>query len=170
MATIRLATTNDAAELAGFAEAIFRDTFGAMNNSDDVDAHCRRYYGAVIQVNEITDPAWTTMLVEEDGELVGYLQLRWRPAPASVIAERPGEIQRFYLRADWHGRGLAQEMMTRALNEMKDRGTDVAWLGVWEHNPRAISFYTKCGFRSVGDQPFILGDDTQRDIIMMREI
>ena len=27
---------------------------------------------------------------------------------------------------------------------------DVMWLGVWEYNPRAQSFYRKNGFREVG--------------------
>src|SRR5690606_13431152 len=97
MPTIRPATTDDAPALARFAEAIFRVTIGPMNNTLDIDAHCRRYYRADIQAAEIADPKWTTMLVQEGAELVGYLQLRWRGATESVVAERPGEIQRFYL-------------------------------------------------------------------------
>lgn len=44
------------------------------------------------------------------------------------------------------------------------------WLAVWEKNPRAIAFYEKNGFRAVGDQPFQVGSDTQRDIVMVRDI
>jgi ribosomal protein S18 acetylase RimI-like enzyme len=40
------------------------------------------------------------------------------------------------------------------------------WLGVWEHNPRAIAFYHKHGFVDVGDHVFLLGEDPQTDIIM----
>ena len=42
------------------------------------------------------------------------------------------------------------------------------WLGVWEKNPKAISFYKKFGFVEVGDQVFPLGNDPQRDIVMKR--
>jgi ribosomal protein S18 acetylase RimI-like enzyme len=31
------------------------------------------------------------------------------------------------------------------------------WLSVWEHNPRAIRFYEKCGFVDEGMQPFTVG-------------
>jgi ribosomal protein S18 acetylase RimI-like enzyme len=37
---------------------------------------------------------------------------------------------------------------------------------VWEHNPKAIAFYRKFGFETVGDHTFMLGLDRQRDIVM----
>jgi ribosomal protein S18 acetylase RimI-like enzyme len=48
------------------------------------------------------------------------------------------------------------------------RGSDAVWLGVWEHNPRAISFYRKFGFVEAGEQTFHPGRDPQRDIVMVR--
>ncbi|MEY3918157.1 MAG: Protease synthase and sporulation negative regulatory protein 1, partial [Bacteroidota bacterium] len=40
------------------------------------------------------------------------------------------------------------------------------WLGVWEHNPRAIRFYEKQGFVKFDQHIFQLGDDEQTDILM----
>jgi len=42
------------------------------------------------------------------------------------------------------------------------------WLGVWEHNPRAIAFYRKWGFEAVGEHVFVVGTDPQRDLVMTR--
>ena len=39
-----------------------------------------------------------------------------------------------------------------------------------ERNPRAISFYEKGGFRTVGSHTFLLGTDEQRDIVMARPL
>jgi ribosomal protein S18 acetylase RimI-like enzyme len=47
------------------------------------------------------------------------------------------------------------------------RGARTLWLGVWERNERAKSFYRKCGFRDVGSQPFVLGTDVQTDRVMV---
>jgi ribosomal protein S18 acetylase RimI-like enzyme len=44
------------------------------------------------------------------------------------------------------------------------------WLGVWEHNLRAIGFYRKRGFVQCGAQPFLLGTDLQTDWIMNRTL
>jgi ribosomal protein S18 acetylase RimI-like enzyme len=47
---------------------------------------------------------------------------------------------------------------------------DCLWLGVWEHNPRAITFYRKFGLEVVGTHAFMLGLDRQRDLIMSVKI
>jgi ribosomal protein S18 acetylase RimI-like enzyme len=44
------------------------------------------------------------------------------------------------------------------------------WLGVWERNARALSFYRKWDFQAVGEHAFQLGSDLQRDIVMERAI
>lgn len=53
-----------------------------------------------------------------------------------------------------------------ATAEIKARGSDVVWLGVWERNARAIAFYKKYGFVERGEHVFLLGHDRQRDIVM----
>ena len=48
----------------------------------------------------------------------------------------------------------------------KDKKSDYVWLGVWEENPRAISFYKKNGFEEFDKHIFKLGNDEQTDIMM----
>ncbi len=62
----------------------------------------------------------------------------------------------------------ARDLMDAALDAIADRGSDVAWLGVWERNPRAIAFYAKYGFVPVGAHVFTVGRDPQRDLVMAR--
>lgn len=57
-------------------------------------------------------------------------------------------------------------MMSEVLAMVKSDGADCIWLGVWEHNPRAIAFYQKYKFKTVGEHIFQMGDDPQRDLIM----
>ncbi len=165
---LRRAQRHDAQPLAAIAEATFRDTFAAMNTTDDMDRHCRNAYGEAIQAEEIASAARVTLLAEHEGRLVGYAQLRWGNPPGCVTARSPGEIQRLYVVGDFHGKGVAQRLMQACLDEMTARGCDVAWLGVWERNPKAIAFYRKFGFREVGEHVFALGGDAQRDIVMAR--
>ena len=102
--------------------------------------------------------------------MVGFAQLRWGEPPGCVVASAPGEIQRLYVVREFHGKGVAQELMRASIEEMINRGSDVAWLGVWERNTKAIAFYAKCGFHEVGEHTFQLGGDPQRDIIMARAV
>lgn len=166
--TIRLARASDAAALAALAERTFRDTFGASNSARDMELHCARTYGAAIQAAEIADQRRTTLVVDAAGGLAGYAQLRWN-ATASLIAARPAEIQRIYVDRPWHGRGVAHELMARLLAIAREGGADGVWLGVWEHNARALAFYRKAGFAPIGEHEFALGDEIQRDLVLARE-
>jgi ribosomal protein S18 acetylase RimI-like enzyme len=87
-----------------------------------------------------------------------------------VVAAAPGEVQRLYVAREFHGMGIARSLMLACLDEMNVVRSDVAWLGVWEHNPRAIAFYRKFGFAEVGEHIFPLGSDPQRDIVMARPV
>jgi ribosomal protein S18 acetylase RimI-like enzyme len=165
---IRKAIRSDAAALSWFAERTFREAFGAANTAGNMDAHCRGSYSEDVQAREIACANRVTLLAEHGEEIVGFAQLRWGKAPKCVQGNSPGEIQRLYVASTWQGMGVAQTLMAACLEELRLRGSDAAWLGVWERNPRAIAFYRKSGFAERGDQIFPLGHDPQRDIVMAR--
>ncbi len=170
MIHLRPARHADARELATLAETTFRTTFAAMNTAEDMDRHCRDAYGEAIQAQEIASPDRATLVVEHGQRLIAYAQMRWGNAPACVTARAPGELQRLYVIRDFHGRGVAHDLMRACLAEMAARTCDVVWLGVWERNPRAMAFYRKFGFREVGEHVFPLGGDPQRDLVMARAV
>ena len=167
---VRHATEGDAEALAALAERTFRDAFGHMNRAEDVDLHCRTHYGKDIQAAEVRDPDKTTLLCHFENRLIAYAQLRWTSAPPCVVAAKPAEIQRLYVDAPWHGKGVAHALMASLLATAAARRADVAWLGVWERNPRAIAFYRKSGFGIVGEHVFVVGDDPQRDLVLARSL
>lgn len=170
MRRIRYASPSDAERLAALAEETFRATFGSMNTVEDMNLHCRASYGREVQSAEISNSGMVTLVCEDDGTLIAFAQLRWSEAPGCVSATSPGEIQRLYVAQPWHGRGIAQDLMTACMKEMRMRDSDVVWLGVWERNPRAIAFYRKLGFVEAGSHVLPLGTDPQRDIIMVRPV
>lgn len=170
MPKVRQANPTDASGLCQLAERTFRDTFGAVNTAEDMALHCGACYTVEVQASEISNPNMLTLLSEDRDALAGFAQLRWEGAPDCVSARAPAEIKRLYVLARWHGKGVARELMQACLEAAEARGSDVVWLGVWEHNPRAIAFYRKFGFSEVGEQIFLLGSDRQRDIVMVRPV
>lgn len=132
--------------------------------------HCNSHFSEAIQSKEISNANYLTLLVEHKQELIAYAQMRWNGSPSCVVAESPGEISRLYVDSHWHGKGLAQDLMLACLECLGERNCDVVWLGVWENNPKAIAFYTKLGFNEIGSHEFMLGNDCQRDLIMLRPV
>jgi len=168
--TIRRGTAADAATLAALARDTFFDTFASANDANDMALHLARAYGVPQQTAELTDPAVTTLLVEEGGQVVAYAQVRTGEVPACVTGAKAIELWRFYVARDWHGRGIAQALMDRVMTEARDGGAETLWLGVWERNARALAFYGKCGFADVGEHVFLFGTDPQTDRVMARTL
>jgi ribosomal protein S18 acetylase RimI-like enzyme len=159
---VRVATPADAGLLARTAERMFRDAFAPSNDAAQMDAYCAEHYGEAIQRAELEQPEIRVLLVEEDDGVIAYAQLRVS-APVS-------EVWRFYVDRAQHGRGIAQQLMAASLDALRAAGATRVSLAVWEHNPRAIAFYRKCGFEVTRQQPFVLGTEVQTDLVMERPL
>jgi ribosomal protein S18 acetylase RimI-like enzyme len=162
---IRHATVADAAALAEIAERTFRDTFAEHNTPEDLEAYIASAYGEEKQRRELESGHIVLLGESDDGELIAYTQMRRVESPHGEV-----EIARFYVDRNHHGRGIAQQLMQAAYDTARALGATNIWLGVWEHNLRAIAFYAKCGYRDVGSQPFLVGSDLQTDRVMARVI
>ena len=164
--SIRRAQPPDAAALAGFAARTFFETYADANDPADMADHLSAKYGETIQDAEIRNPLASYLLAEVEGGLAGYAYLLFEHAPEGVALDRPVELARFYVAREWHGRGVAQALMTACVNEACRGGGNTLWLAVWQENARAISFYRRAGFDLAGTVKFKLGSQWQNDHLM----
>lgn len=88
MPAIRRAEPKYAVRLALLAERTFRAAFGSLNTHENLDAHCASAYSEAFQASEIVNPGIETFVCDDNGELIGYAQLRWGAAPACVPAAK----------------------------------------------------------------------------------
>jgi diamine N-acetyltransferase len=170
MIQVRPALLSDALPLSQFGARTFRDAFAAENRPENLEAFLAKAYGVPQQSAEIADPSVATLIAEANREMVGFAQLRGGVTPACVIGPHPIELWRFYVSREWHGRGVASTLMAVIVTEALRRGARTLWLGVWERNGRAQAFYRKCGYLVVGQQPFVLGNERQMDLVMARPV
>lgn len=158
---VRHAVPSDAGALAELAARTFSDTFAAQNRAEDIEAYLAQTYGEQQQRREIEDPEIVTLLVMDGDAPIAFAQLRGSSSEYGDV-----ELARFYVDRGQHGRGVAQTLMNATIEAARELGGELLWLGVWEHNARAIRFYEKCGFRDAGSHPFLLGSDVQTDRVM----
>jgi ribosomal protein S18 acetylase RimI-like enzyme len=163
---IRVATPTDAAKLAAISLKTFVDTFAPHNTAADMESYTSAAFGEAKQRSEIETEGVVTLLGEENGDAIAYAQIRSTPdAPHGDV-----ELARFYVDQPHHGRGIAPMLMDAVESHARALGGTRLWLGVWEHNLRAIAFYRKRGFAQCGAHPFILGTDVQTDWLMNRPL
>jgi GNAT superfamily N-acetyltransferase len=168
--TVRPAEPGDSAMLAELGAKTFHDSFADHNEPADMAAYLEASFAPEIQAREIADPGWRYFIAEVAGQPVGFVLARDVPPPDCVTGPAPIELARFYVDRPWHGRGIAPLLMDACIAEARRRGGKTLWLGVYEHNKRAVRFYEKAGFRDVGSHFFMLGSDRQVDRVMVRDI
>ena len=156
--------------LADLARKIFIDTFGAQNDPADVALHASERYGREIQLGELNDPSLTYLVADVGGKSAGFAMIGEPRSESCAGFDAPVELFRFYVDKEWHGKGIAAPMMEAVYEEARARGGRTICLSVWQHNPRAIRFYEKIGYRIAGTQPYVLGKDVQTDWLMTREV
>jgi ribosomal protein S18 acetylase RimI-like enzyme len=168
--SVRRADIHDADLLARLGTTTFTQAFAAANSAEDLTSYLASAFGREIQAAELQQPESIFLIISVAGEPAGYAQLQVTDPPAGVNASRPIELVRFYLDAAWHGQGVSKVLMEEVLALASAGPHDLIWLGVWEHNGRAISFYRKWGFEVVGKKSFRLGSDLQTDYLMSRSL
>jgi ribosomal protein S18 acetylase RimI-like enzyme len=163
---IRYGTKDDAKLLSELGAKTFSDTFAKDNTPEDMAMYLKKSFSPEIQLLELSQPEVVFLIAESEGAPIGYASLTLGSNNGSLTGTRPLEIRRIYAVRQYQGKGVGKELMKSAIREARQRGCDCVWLGVWQKNQRAIEFYEKWGFREVGTQVFLLGDDPQDDFIM----
>lgn len=167
---IRPATLEDAATLADLGARTFRETFKAICSAEDLAAFVAGTYGEALQRTELADPARPGLVLEVEGVPSGFVQLRLGHREPCVTGGRPVELQRIYVLRACHGGGFGAALMEAALGLARAWGADALWLGVWEHNDRALAFYGRHGFCEAGDHVFRIGQQVDRDLILVKDL
>ncbi len=168
--TIRFATINDAALIADISQRTFYDAFASFNTKENIDKFMTNEFYTEKLIAQVGQPGNIFLLAYYEGQIVGYVLLvetnnRTEFGNANAI-----EIARIYSEQKTIGKGIGKALMQKCIEIAKEKRKKIIWLGVWEHNERAISFYTKWGFEKFGDHIFMLGDDAQTDWLMKKEL
>ena len=164
----RAATPQDAQGLAELFIGTFSDTFGHLYKPDDLASFLEavtpeRFRG------EIGDERFEFVLATEADQLAGFVKL----GPPELPVETPPdtiELCQLYVRKDWHGTGVAAELMQRALAAAEERGARHMQLSVYVDNHRARRFYERYGFEPVGRYDFMVGSHADDDLVLRHVI
>jgi ribosomal protein S18 acetylase RimI-like enzyme len=162
--TICNATEKDAALIADLSRQTFYETFAAQNTAADMEKFMQEQFTREALMAEVGAAGNFFLLAFLDGEPVGYARLRETETSGEM------ELARIYALAAAIGKGVGKALMQATVAIAQEQGKHALRLGVWEHNHRAIRFYTAWGFEKVGEHDFRLGNDVQRDWIMQKSL
>jgi ribosomal protein S18 acetylase RimI-like enzyme len=164
--TISKVTLADVERLQQIGRQTFYETFAGSNTEENMRAYLAEGFAMEKLTSELREPNSAFYFAWLADQVIGYLKVNAGAAQTEQQGAQALEIERIYVLRDFHGQQVGQLLYEQALELATQAQAAYVWLGVWEENPRAISFYKKNGFVEFDKHVFRLGDDEQTDILM----
>lgn len=163
---IKKVTLNDIDQLQSICRETFKETFAAVNTEENMTKHLEEGFSKERLSAELSDETSESYFAMDEGLVVGYLKLNGGESQTELKDAKALEIERIYVLKKYQGKKIGQLLFEKAIQIARQRNAAYIWLGVWEENLKAISFYRKNGFIEFDKHIFKLGDDEQTDIMM----
>lgn len=157
-------------QLQEISRKTFEETFSASNSAEDMKNYLAEGFSCEKLSAELSDKNSEFYFASLDNEVIGYLKINFGNSQTELKDNNALEIERIYVSKAFHGKSVGQLLYDKAIEIAKHKKSDYVWLGVWEENPRAISFYKKNGFMAFDKHIFKLGNDEQTDIMMKLQL
>ena len=156
----------DLLALQEISRQTFFETFSDVNTAADMQQYLEENLSMEQLIKEWSNPSTVFYFVKQKEHVVAYLKINEADAQTEQRTEPSLEIERIYVRQSEQGKGIGQLLLDFSIQVTKDKHLNIIWLGVWEHNQKAIQFYEKNGFHLFGKHSFFLGQDEQTDLLM----
>lgn len=156
----------DVEDLQIISKQTFFETFANENSESDMKNYLDENLSLDTLKKELFNTKSEFYVLSFNEKIIGYLKLNFGEAQTELKNNTSLEIERIYVLKEFHGQNMGQLLYNNALEIATKHSIKEIWLGVWEKNKRAISFYKKNGFIEFDSHIFKLGNDEQIDIMM----
>lgn len=158
------------AQLQAISVRTFTETFAPFNSEADIEKHNEARYNQPQLLEELTQVDSDFFFIYYEQNLAGYLKLNRKKAQSEPMSADYLEVERIYILEHFKRLGLGKALMDYAFDYARTAQLKKLWLGVWEHNKRALAFYASMGYQPISEHVFTLGGSQQRDLIMAIEL
>jgi diamine N-acetyltransferase len=127
---IREIGMDDITTLREFSYKTYNETFKHMNTPDNMKAYLDQAFDTDKLRNELSNSNSVFYFLYIDEVLSGYLKLNECEAQSDIYDLQALEIERIYIAKEFHGRGMGNVLMNKAIDVAKSRGKKYVWLGL----------------------------------------
>ncbi|MNU90797.1 Protease synthase and sporulation negative regulatory protein PAI 1 [compost metagenome] len=167
---VKKASLKDLEQLQKIGRQTFLETFSESNSEENMAQYLENGFSSDKLSPELNNESSEFYFAVLDNTIIGYLKVNTGQSQTEMKDDTALEIERIYVLQEFHGKKVGQILYDKALEIANQLHSNYVWLGVWEENPRAISFYKKNGFVEFDKHIFKLGDDEQTDIMMRKDL
>ena len=167
---IKEVSVDNIKELQQISRQTFLETFGSQNSAENMKEFLDTAYAEEKLKDEVENANSSFYFLTVDNKVAGYLKVNEGHAQTEQVVPNALEIERIYLKQSFQHQGLGLVLIKLAEKIAREKEKDNMWLGVWEKNYQAQAFYEKDGFKRVGQHTFVVGEDPQTDLILVKRL
>ncbi len=166
---IRAATAQDSANVAALAIQVWLHTYATDGVRDALSSYVLREFTEQAVRSDILNSAKRTFVSELDAHL-GAFAVLGLDATCPQLDEPAPELEKLYVQEHFVTRGIGSALLSASLADCRARGDAKLWLTVFHGNHRAIRFWEKHGFRSIGETYAVVDDERHKNLILCRSV
>ncbi|MEM9000442.1 MAG: GNAT family N-acetyltransferase [Bacteroidota bacterium] len=159
MIRIEKARKKDAPYISLLGRVTFNETFGHLfQNKNDLLAYDQRTF-SVQKIRHSLDKTENRFwLAYVDDLPVGYAKLKLDSPSRFIAGEHLAQLQKIYVLNDFLSLKIGQQLQQTVVQTAIASGAPKIWLSVLKSNKRAINFYLKNNFKTIGEHTFQIGE------------
>jgi ribosomal protein S18 acetylase RimI-like enzyme len=168
MVTIQKVKISEVETLLNFSKETFYEFFAGWNDPANMEAYSAIAFAPQKMLSELSNPNSEFYFALNEDVIVGYMKLNFNNAQTDIQDKNALEVERIYVSGKYHGKYIGKQLLDFSIEIARSKQFNYVWLGVWEHNEKAMAFYKRNGFETFGSHDFMLGDDKQTDLLMKK--
>jgi ribosomal protein S18 acetylase RimI-like enzyme len=168
---IRIATKVDAGYIALLGRITFTETFGHyFSNKLDLTTYLDSTFSVEKIESSFLKPNNIYWIAFVDRLAVGFAKLKLNSQFEFIESNDVCQLQKIYVLKDFLSLKIGFKMQSMLLKKAQEEGFETIWLSVLNSNQRAINFYTKNEFKSIGHHNFTIGQEDFKFIAMSKQL
>ncbi|WP_294279420.1 GNAT family N-acetyltransferase [uncultured Chryseobacterium sp.] len=167
---ITQASSDDLETIQQTGRQTFSETFSESNEEEEMKRYLDESFATEKVQSELSNPDSLFFIAWDEGQPIGYLKLNSGTAQTELQDDTALEIERIYVKNSHQGKKIGQLLYNKAITVACELQKSYLWLGVWEENHKALSFYRKNGFSEFGKHVFRLSSQEQTDLMMKKPL
>ncbi|WP_265111307.1 GNAT family N-acetyltransferase [Halosolutus halophilus] len=152
---IREATEADVGAIRSIASESLNSTYTDFLDEETIEDAVDQWYGDEALTDALEDEHALFLVVERDGEIVGFSQ-------SELVGQRygTGQILWLHIDPDNRGGGTGVRLLVRTREKLLERGADQIQGFVLADNEGGNEFYADHGFQQADQREVEIGDET----------
>ena len=167
--TYREANLSDVKKLSILFKQVYIQTYGVDGVSDEF-ANFITVQFSVERITSIITNYPNCLIVACNGNnLVGVAEIEYnKSSPVGNIVAP--ELNKLYILEWFCGQGIGEKLLSMVEQLVKQSGATQIWLWVLETNQRAIQFYQKHHYKTIGNASFQMETNSYENKVMLKKI